>query len=463
MILTDYRFLLDVHETTSQISLSFKQGDTGRVLYITLTENGDIFNIPQNCVAVFTALKPDGTIIFNDCEINGNEIVYTHTAQTAAVSGKVDCELRLYGAGNTLLTSPHFTIFVHPTVYFDQIESKDEINTLTNLISEASTKLANGEFVPKISVGTVSTLPAGSAASVEVAGTAEAPVLNFGIPMGPEGQAETLIPDTELKPDSTKPVQNLVIYNAVEEQKAAFEEHRDSKENPHAVTKSQVGLGNVDNTSDANKPVSTAQAEALGNKVDKVSGKGLSANDFTNAYKEKLDGIAAGANKYTLPVGGSAIGGVKNGGDISIASNGNMTVNDGSVTRAKLAQDALYSPMSATGSAAAYTITLNDLGKTVSPSSGASSVDVVFTLPADVSAAMPFGAEIAVLYRYGKSLKIKFESGARSAIVGDTGFVDNRTYQIPERFGMVALKKVDYSSSSNVQYWLVTGNVEVVS
>ena len=33
----------------------------------------------------------------------------------------------------------------------------------------------------------------------------------------------------------------------------------------------------------------------LGNKVDKVSGKGLSTNDFTNAYKTKLDGIAAKA------------------------------------------------------------------------------------------------------------------------------------------------------------------------
>ena len=34
---------------------------------------------------------------------------------------------------------------------------------------------------------------------------------------------------------------------------------------------------------------------ALGDKVDKVSGKGLSANDFTNAYKDKLDGIDQGA------------------------------------------------------------------------------------------------------------------------------------------------------------------------
>lgn len=36
-------------------------------------------------------------------------------------------------------------------------------------------------------------------------------------------------------------------------------------------------------------------------KVDKVDGKGLSSNDFTTTLKNKLDGIAEGANKYTHP------------------------------------------------------------------------------------------------------------------------------------------------------------------
>lgn len=36
-------------------------------------------------------------------------------------------------------------------------------------------------------------------------------------------------------------------------------------------------------------------------KVDKVEGKELSSNDFTDAYKTKLDSIAAQANKYVLP------------------------------------------------------------------------------------------------------------------------------------------------------------------
>lgn len=40
-------------------------------------------------------------------------------------------------------------------------------------------------------------------------------------------------------------------------------QHIANKSNPHTVTKAQVGLGNASNTSDANKPVSTAQAAAI--------------------------------------------------------------------------------------------------------------------------------------------------------------------------------------------------------
>ena len=63
------------------------------------------------------------------------------------------------------------------------------------------------------------------------------------------------------------------------------------------LTKTDVGLGNVDNTSDANKPISTATQAALDLKVDKVTGKGLSTNDYTTAEKTKL----AGLSNYTPP------------------------------------------------------------------------------------------------------------------------------------------------------------------
>ena len=44
---------------------------------------------------------------------------------------------------------------------------------------------------------------------------------------------------------------------------AQVDSHIGNKSNPHGVTKAQVGLGNVNNTSDADKPVSTAQATAI--------------------------------------------------------------------------------------------------------------------------------------------------------------------------------------------------------
>lgn len=47
--------------------------------------------------------------------------------------------------------------------------------------------------------------------------------------------------------------------------------HSKNEANPHKVTKKQVGLDKVDNTSDSEKPVSTAQAEAIQKVADKVT------------------------------------------------------------------------------------------------------------------------------------------------------------------------------------------------
>lgn len=47
--------------------------------------------------------------------------------------------------------------------------------------------------------------------------------------------------------------------------------HASNKNNPHDVTKEQLGLENVDNTSDFNKPISRAMQAALDQKADKSS------------------------------------------------------------------------------------------------------------------------------------------------------------------------------------------------
>ena len=72
-----------------------------------------------------------------------------------------------------------------------------------------------------------------------------------------------------------------------------IQSHISNTNNPHSTTKAQVGLGNVDNTSDVNKPISTATQSALDLKAN-------SANVYT---KTEVDDISTNtlqfANSYT--------------------------------------------------------------------------------------------------------------------------------------------------------------------
>ena len=57
--------------------------------------------------------------------------------------------------------------------------------------------------------------------------------------------------------------------------------HINNKDNPHAVTKTQVGLGNVDNTADKDKPVSTAQQAAIDKAIEDIHIKVITQSDYT--------------------------------------------------------------------------------------------------------------------------------------------------------------------------------------
>lgn len=61
--------------------------------------------------------------------------------------------------------------------------------------------------------------------------------------------------------------------------------------------------------------------------MSSTSASGLMSNND----KSKLDGIANNANNYVLPIGGSAIGGVKNGGNVTIETDGTMNAEKSSL------------------------------------------------------------------------------------------------------------------------------------
>lgn len=110
--------------------------------------------------------------------------------------------------------------------------------------------------------------------------------------------------DSELSETSKNPVQNKVITQKINDisSDVVSAENRQKSYTDTKIADLINGapstldtLGEIADAMANNQNVVTALESAIGNKVDKVSGKGLSTNDFTNAEKDKLQGIADGA------------------------------------------------------------------------------------------------------------------------------------------------------------------------
>lgn len=107
-------------------------------------------------------------------------------------------------------------------------------------------------------------------------------------------EGKSLISDTDITKLSNLPTNDILNINIADAKKAgtdaqtSINTHINDTNNPHNVTKAQVGLDQVNNTSDVNKPISTATQRALDAKVDKINGKQLSTNDYTTVEKNKV-------------------------------------------------------------------------------------------------------------------------------------------------------------------------------
>lgn len=108
-------------------------------------------------------------------------------------------------------------------------------------------------------------------------------------------EGKSLVSDTDITKLSELPENSTLTTNIADAKKAGTDAqstintHIKDTDNPHNVTKAQVGLDQVNNTSDADKPISTATQSALDSKVDKVEGKQLSTNDYTTVDKNKVN------------------------------------------------------------------------------------------------------------------------------------------------------------------------------
>lgn len=100
---------------------------------------------------------------------------------------------------------------------------------------------------------------------------------------------------------------------------AQIDSHIAATNNPHSVTKGQVGLGNVDNTSDANKPVSTATQSALNLKADasSVYTKTESDSNFEPKNSNIQSHISSTSNPHMVTKTQVGLGNVDNTSDLN--------------------------------------------------------------------------------------------------------------------------------------------------
>lgn len=103
------------------------------------------------------------------------------------------------------------------------------------------------------------TLPS---ASAEQAGTISADMFNK-LNSGLNGDITNALNEAKAYTDAAKTALEKLIQDSDKVIKESLDAHIGNKSNPHNVTKAQVGLGNVQNLAPANMPVSTAQAAAI--------------------------------------------------------------------------------------------------------------------------------------------------------------------------------------------------------
>lgn len=125
------------------------------------------------------------------------------------------------------------------------------------------------------------TLPS---ASAEQAGTISADQFNK-LNSGLNGDITNALNEAKAYTDAAKTALEKLIQDSDKVIKESLDAHIGNKSNPHNVTKAQIGLGNVQNLAPADMPVSTAQAAAIAD----AKAAGTKAQTDLNTHANRRD------------------------------------------------------------------------------------------------------------------------------------------------------------------------------
>ena len=227
-----------------------------RNILITLSDNGKPYSIPSEVRILLKISKPDNTYVYIDEDDvdhlfrnDDGTISIILSEQATCVPGICEAELQFITPKETISTRK-FNIIVKKSVINDEeIESVIESNIIQKMIRHLI-DFMNPHKVNKEQVGL------GNVPNVTT---------NDQTPTYEEAEEFENISSGE---------KLSIAFGKIQKAISSLLGHINNFDNPHKTTKSQIQLGNVDNTSDVDKPVSTAQQKAI-------------------------DGAYANSNKYT--------------------------------------------------------------------------------------------------------------------------------------------------------------------
>lgn len=187
-----YPITVDLYQPYPLPIMEAQQNNIGRGALVTLTAQGAVITPDGESIQMY-AKKPDGTISYLACTLNGSQIECDFTNQMLAIPGMVQVELQMIGGesgAETEITTPIFCVRINPSnIDEGAIESANEFTALVDALAEVEDLKKNGlkGDAATVTVGSTTTGDPGTDAAVSNSGTTGDAVLNFTIPRGADG------------------------------------------------------------------------------------------------------------------------------------------------------------------------------------------------------------------------------------------------------------------------------------
>ena len=131
--------VLNLSRYNENVVVSANRGDlNSRTIVFSFVDDYGDYILPEGIVAKIKGTRPDGAAIYENCTIDGNNVIYEITPYVLSVSGNVKAKISLETSdASQILSTVAFTIHISKDPYSeDAIIMTDEFSALNELIKK---------------------------------------------------------------------------------------------------------------------------------------------------------------------------------------------------------------------------------------------------------------------------------------------------------------------------------------